>query len=66
MSDRTRFDPHTLAVAGVDLERAATPEDLNRALWVAAIAAMTGFLRTARKLLGMKHGEKCPKCGWTY
>ena len=41
-------------------------DDLNRALWVAAIASLTGFLRTARKLLGMKHGEKCPKCGWTY
>lgn len=68
MSDprRGRFDPHTLAAAGVDLESAAAPQDLNRALWTALIAALTGFLRTARKLLGLKHGEECPKCGWRY
>lgn len=43
-----------------------TPEDLNRALWLALVAALTMFVRRARRLLGMKHGEKCPKCGWQY
>lgn len=66
MSDRGRFDPHTLAAVGADLEAAAAPADLNRELWRLLVIALSGFVRDARRLLGMRRGEKCPKCGHTY
>lgn len=41
-----------------------TPDrDVNRVLWLALVAALTTFLRVARRELGMKHGEQCPRCG---
>ncbi len=41
-------------------------DDLNRALWVAFVRALGGFLTVARRLLGMKHGATCPVCGWRH
>jgi hypothetical protein len=60
MSRESRCDAHTLATAG------ESPEDLNRALWRALVEALTLFLREARRQLGMKRGEKCPRCGHAF
>lgn len=45
---------------------ATAAEDLSRALWTALVTALTSFLRAARPLLGMRHGETCPRCGHRY
>jgi hypothetical protein len=60
MSQRSSFDSHTLATAG------EAPEDLNRVLWRALVEALTLFLKAARPRLGIKHGEKCPRCGHAF
>jgi hypothetical protein len=39
-------------------------EDLNRVLCRALVEALTLFLRAARPRLGIKHGEKCPRCAY--
>jgi len=54
------YDAHTMATAG------EASEELNRALWVALVAALTTFLRAARPRLGMKHGETCPRCKFQF
>ncbi len=45
---------------------ASIRDDPNRALWEALVDAMTGFVRRARRILGMRSGEKCPRCGHSF
>ena len=45
-----------------DDPRPAESTDLNRALWRSFVGHLTGFVREARRLLGMSEGCVCPRC----